>query len=373
MDAQRPRLLIGISWLVVLASCGAPDLDHAAPPPPPPVVSLRRPSAVPSKPPAYRDPPPKIDCHLTADSWWAYPHEVHLRVGPTRQPFATAHRGNADLFIRSGTNGVKLAITARGFVLRGAVDPEQLPLYPAKPRLLGGVMVLGPQAELRWRIKGGRVQATHSASVEPHEVLAGSGETLSSVTSPAADWGCDDLALKSAGFNPWDGLQLTDVRWATVSAGTEVELRPEVAGQLHVRLRLGREIFARMVEQAPGKIRVAWRGRTAVFLGWAPGSAVRLTGGRLGRGHRARPPRVRFHSSHRHLVTCHEALDLWVELGGTHHVGYLESGTEVGCTPSTTEGVVIAGPRAEVQLEPGVRLFAKSEDVTRLCTVRPRP
>ncbi|HEU4403961.1 MAG TPA: hypothetical protein VFS43_01510 [Polyangiaceae bacterium] len=120
-----------------------------------------------------------------------------------------------------------------GVRLRGNVAAEQVPLYPAKPSVVAGVVVTGGATALRWEATGARGVSMR---------LPASRRVRLAEQARAVSWPCEAVGLEEGRFDEGDARGLPPLgamRPAKLRLGAGVPIADAPGGAVRATIEAG--------------------------------------------------------------------------------------------------------------------------------------
>ncbi|HEU4534669.1 MAG TPA: hypothetical protein VFS00_11150 [Polyangiaceae bacterium] len=319
--------------------------------------------------------PPDAGCKLKAPSWDYTEAALRFRAGapPYAEVSGFAFDVEAALPVGRAELGAMVEMMVGDVRLRGNVAAEKVPLYPAKPTVVAGVLVPGSDARLRW-------EATERGAVSVR--LPPNRRLRLDERARRQSWPCERVAMAAGSFAEADAEKLlphAQMGSAELRAGAKavpISATPGGPVRATVTVGLGDE-YDLMVGPTRGKSTlVRWwlrddEGGSMLVSGWAPSALVgiapsdgaRAWGTGSGRGVK--------------IVACRGGpAELVAEVGGERRaVGEVVNMTSIVVEPGGGDGEMVAlrsagrGPgesgEAAVRPAPGARLLMRRVDVER--------
>jgi hypothetical protein len=189
------RVAVAVFILVgVVAAAGARAIA-AHPLPPRTFVAPR-----PAPPPEPLVLPGQAGCTLRATKR-SEAVTLELAPGVAFARVAQAESIEVTLPIGSDTPAAGVAVTVGNVKLKGLAGPSGLSIYPARPLIIGEMLVLGPQSRLRWvEVAADRVVVEPTLGKESRTEVRDVKVPLRATRS------CADLRLTSRGFDSYDAV-----------------------------------------------------------------------------------------------------------------------------------------------------------------------
>jgi hypothetical protein len=349
---MRPLLLL----LCATVGCAEVTVDPTAPGGQP-TVRIDPPS------PPPENPEPEVvefePCDVVEPDWT---HGPLALAHPELPHFAEVSRGHAVLHVTGSDVDADFSVVLEGWKLGGGIALADLALYAAKPLWFGGAIRPSPSTTVRIETTGGRLALTGVVDVRPHEPINRKGTDLA---LPSLEVPCSSIALRPQEYPADD--HLSGKEWL-VADGSSFAVGPDDDRIAVLRLRHAPRVHE--VTRNGKRCRVALPLRDATLLGWLACDDLFIVTGRLGRSHRARPPRVRTSNHSVATVQCKEPIALEARRNGVSaRVGTIAPGTLLRAHTEDATAFYLTPPES-IYRGANIDFLVTQASVAKDCTVQ---